>query len=122
MAEPVYIPVPEVAHIPFTIDLMESMEDRWSPPVRWRAVRDSTGDWSIEIRGLSSVPEDDPAPAGVEHQVSSRPEWDAAVAAARPGDVIRLKASMEGPLVVPPLAITVTADPGVWIGPEAGDG
>jgi hypothetical protein len=39
-----------IVMIPFTIDLLESMEDRWSPPVRWRAVQGLDG-WSIEIRG-----------------------------------------------------------------------
>lgn len=46
-----------VVMIPFTLDMLESMEGRWSPPVRWRSERDSQGEWSVVVRGVDVVRE-----------------------------------------------------------------
>lgn len=73
------------------------------------------------------------APAGTNHVVRSPNDWRAAVVAARPGDVIRLAATINHPLQyrgpraggneagaadgAPGRPITITADDGVWIDP-----
>jgi hypothetical protein len=69
------------------------------------------------------------------HKVSSEPEREAAMAAAQPGDVVQLTASVRGSLyyrggMTTPACgaapIIITADPDVWVGPpdrlEAADG
>ncbi|MCP3988521.1 MAG: hypothetical protein GY724_05590 [Actinomycetia bacterium] len=73
-----------------------------------------------------------PVGAGVSHAVASAAEWDTAVAAASPGDIIRLTASINARLVyrgdndggtatglhgTAAAPIVITADPGVWIDP-----
>ena len=70
------------------------------------------------------------ATGGTTHLVSNEAQWDAAVAAAAPGDVIRLTATMTVPLIyeggddggqpdgangTAAAPIVITADPGVWI-------
>ncbi len=69
-------------------------------------------------------------PPGTTHRVATHQQWAAAVAAARPGDVIRLTATITGPLTyrgdndggaaagadgTASAPIVITADPGVWL-------
>ncbi|MEL7208936.1 MAG: right-handed parallel beta-helix repeat-containing protein, partial [Actinomycetota bacterium] len=73
-----------------------------------------------------------PVGAGVTHTASSSTEWDTAIAAAAPGDVIRLTATINSRLVyrgdndggtatgaagTAAEPIVITADPGVWVDP-----
>ena len=73
-----------------------------------------------------------PVGAGITRTVSSAAEWDAAVAAAAPGDVIRLTATIPQRLIyrgntdgsggggasgTATEPIVITADPGVWVDP-----
>ncbi|MEM9131021.1 MAG: right-handed parallel beta-helix repeat-containing protein [Actinomycetota bacterium] len=88
----------------------------------------------LDIGGEERAAEDGVAPvgSGVTHTAATEAEWDAAVAAAVPGDVIRLTATINARLVyrgdndggtatgahgTAGSPIVITADPGVWIDP-----
>jgi hypothetical protein len=73
-----------------------------------------------------------PVGDGITHKVTSLAAWNTAVAAARPGDVIRLSATIKSRLVyrgdndggtaagadgTTGAPIVITADPGVWVDP-----
>ncbi len=73
-----------------------------------------------------------PVGAGTTREVRSLADWDLAVAAAQPGDVLRLRADIPGRLVyqgfhdgsdgpgpdgTAEAPIVITADPGIWIDP-----
>ncbi len=73
-----------------------------------------------------------PVGAGITREIRSLADWGLAVAAARPGDVLRLRADIPGRLVyqgfhdgsdgpgpdgTPEAPIVITADPGIWIDP-----